>query len=132
MLKKKTAFLSAGVVLMVLVFSGCYKTTTLLVNPGASITTEMSYSKDITPMFDKSCAIPGCHVSGGKAPDLTAAISYKSLSAGGYLKAGDPDNSTLYQWLSGKKSPVMPLGSGPNQEINAKVYAWIKQGAKNN
>jgi hypothetical protein len=27
---------------------------------------------------------------------------------------------------------VMPLGAGPDETINAKIYAWIKQGAKNN
>lgn len=132
MLKKKTAILSVGVTILMLIFSGCYKTTTLVVNPGSSITTEMSFAKDITPIFDKSCALSGCHASGAKAPDLTSANAYKSLTGGGYTKAGDPDNSVLMQWLTGKKSPIMPLGAGPNQEINAKVYAWIKQGAKNN
>ena len=132
MLKKKTALLSVGVTAMLLILSGCYKTTTLVVNPGAGITTEMSYATDINPIFTKSCALSGCHVAGGKAPDLTKDNSYKSLTGGGYVKAGDPDNSDLILWLTGKKSPVMPLGAGPDQEINAKVYAWIKQGAKNN
>ncbi len=132
MLTKKTAILSGGVALLLLIFTGCYKTTTLVVNPGSSITTEMSYAKDITPIFDKSCALSGCHASGAKSPDLTSANSYKALNGGSYIKAGDPDNSVLIQWLTGKKSPVMPLGAGPNQDINAKVYAWIKQGAKNN
>lgn len=132
MLKKKTALLSVGVTAMLLIFSGCYKTTTLVVNPGAGITTEMSYANDINPIFTKSCALAGCHVSGGKAPDLTKDNSYKSLTGGGYVKAGDPDNSVLMAWLTGKKSPVMPMGAGPDSEINGKVYAWIKQGAKNN
>jgi hypothetical protein len=132
MLKKKTALLTVGVTTMLLIFSGCYKTTTLVINPGDSITTEMSYANDINPIFQKSCALAGCHVSGAKAPDLTKDNSYKSLTVGGYIKALDPDNSDLYQWLSGKKSPVMPLGAGPDQAINGKVYAWIKQGAKNN
>jgi len=24
------------------------------------------------------------------------------------------------------------MGTGPDEKINAKIYAWIKQGAKNN
>ena len=92
----------------------------------------MSFANDINPIFTKSCALAGCHVSGGKSPDLTKDNSYKSLTAGGYVKAGDPDNSVLMQWLTGKKSPVMPLGKGPDATINGKVYAWINQGAKNN
>jgi hypothetical protein len=132
MLQKKTAILSGLVMVLVLIIAGCSKTSTIVVNPGSSITTEMSYAKDITPIFDKKCALSGCHASGAKAPDLTTANSFKSLNGGSYIKAGDPDNSVLILWLTGKKSPVMPLGAGPDQDINAKIYAWIKQGAKNN
>ncbi|MEN9685755.1 MAG: hypothetical protein RLZZ28_1541 [Bacteroidota bacterium] len=132
MLHKKTACLSGAIVLFLLIFSGCYKTTTIVKNPANDITTEMSYAKDIQPIFDKSCAVSGCHLTGGKAPDLTTANSYKSLTLGNYVKAGDPDNSLLMLWLTGKKNPVMPIGSGPDAAINAKIYAWIKQGAKNN
>lgn len=132
MSNNKIAIVSSLAILLVVAISGCSKTTTIVENPGSSITTVMSYSKDITPIFEKSCALSGCHVSGGKVPNLSTPNSYVSLTSGSYLKAGDPDNSTLMLWLSGKKSPVMPLGNGPNQEINAKIYAWIKQGAKNN
>ena len=132
MLQKKTAILSGLVLILVLVMVACSKTTTIVVNPGDSITTEMSYAKDIQPIFDTKCALSGCHVSGAKTPDLSKPNSYKALTDGAYYKAGDPDNSVLMAWLTGKKSPVMPLGNGPDQEINAKIYAWIKQGAKNN
>jgi len=54
------------------------------------------------------------------------------LKNGSYVKANDPDNSVIILWLTGKKSPVMPLGNGPDQAINAKIYAWINQGAQNN
>ena len=132
MFKKKIAILSGIFAIVMLAISGCYKTTTYVENPGASITQTMSFANDITPIFTNSCALSGCHVSGGKAPDLTAANSYKSLTDGSYFKAYDPDNSTIMLWLTGKKSPVMPLGKGPDAEINAKIYAWINQGAKNN
>ena len=74
----------------------------------------------------------GCHSTGGKAPDLTSANAFRSLSSGNYFKAGDPENSVLMLWLNGKKSPAMPLGGTPNSDNNAKIYAWINQGAKNN
>jgi hypothetical protein len=132
MSNKKIAICFGFIVMLLVAISGCYKSTTVVVNPGSLITTEMSFTNDIIPIFQKSCALSGCHNSGGKAPDLTTANAYKSLTDGGYIKPNDPDNSILMQWLTGKKSPVMPLGSGPNQDINAKVYAWINQGAKNN
>ncbi|HVS96752.1 MAG TPA: hypothetical protein VHE54_09705 [Puia sp.] len=111
---------------------GCAKTTTVVVNPGASITGEVHYSKDIGPLLNTNCALSGCHVPGGHAPDLTAANAYQSLTTGGYVSPGDPGNSVIMLWLTGKKSPAMPLGRGPQQDIIAEIYAWIAQGAKNN
>lgn len=132
MLTKKIAILSGIFAGMVFAIAGCSKTETIVINPGSSITETQSFQKDIVPIFTNSCAISGCHVAGGKAPDLTTTNAYKALADGSYLKAGDPDNSVLMLWMNGKKSPVMPLGKGPDEKINAKIYAWIKQGAKNN
>ncbi len=132
MLKTKTAILSGLVTTLILVLASCSKTTTIVKNAGSGITTTMSFSKDIIPIFEKSCSLSGCHATGAKAPDLTLANAYKALSSGNYLKAGDPENSVLLLWMNGKKSPTMPLGGTPNADNNAKIYAWINQGAKNN
>ncbi len=132
MFKKKTAIVSGLVTIIIIVISGCYKTVTVVPNPGSSITTEMSFAKDIIPIFENKCSLSGCHNAGGKAPNLTSSNAFSSLTVGNYLKANDPENSLLMLWLNGKKSPVMPIGTGPDPEINAKIYAWINQGAKNN
>ena len=132
MLKKKIAILPVLFTILIFVISGCSKTTSIVINAGNSITTEMSFAKDINPIFQKSCALGGCHAIGARAPDLTVDNSYNSLQNGKYITANDPDNSMIMLWLTGKKSPAMPLGSGTNTDINAKIYAWIKQGAKNN
>ena len=132
MFKKKTAIFSGLVTIIIIALSGCYKTVTIVENPGSSITAEMSFKTDIIPIFESKCNTAGCHNAGAKSPNLTAASAYTSLSTGSYFKATDPDNSLLMLWLNGKKSPVMPIGAGPDAEINAKIYAWIKQGAKNN
>jgi hypothetical protein len=132
MLTKKIAIFSGFFAFMIFAIAGCSKTSTIVVNPGSSITETMSFEKDIIPIFTNSCAMSGCHSAGGKAPNLLAGTAYKSLTDGNYYKATDPDNSVIMMWLTGKKSPVMPIGKGPDVTINAKVYAWIKQGAKNN
>ena len=121
-----------GTLAMLAAAVGCAKTTTVVVNPGASITEEVSYSKDVIPLFTTNCALSGCHVPGGHLPDLSAADAYQSLTTGGYVSPGDPDHSVILLWLTGKKTPAMPLGRGPQQDIIAEVYAWIAQGAKNN
>jgi hypothetical protein len=132
MLTKKIATLSGIITIMMIAITGCYKTLTIVVNPGSSITQTMSFKTDIIPLFTSSCAKAGCHVAGAKNPDLTEANAYKALVDGSYIKANDPESSVLMLWLTGKKSPVMPMGAGPDEKINAKIYAWIKQGAKNN
>jgi hypothetical protein len=132
MLTKKIALLSGFITIAMIAITGCYKTSTIVVNPGSSITQTMSFKTDIVPLFTTSCAKAGCHVAGAKNPDLTEANAYKALADGTFIKANDPDNSILMLWLTGKKSPVMPMGAGPDEKINAKIYAWIKQGAKNN
>ncbi len=129
---KKIAILSRLFVFGMIAIAGCSKTSTIVVNPGSSITETMSFEKDIAPILSNSCALSGCHTAGAKAPDLSAANAFKSLTDGNYYKATDPDNSVIMMWLTGKKSPVMPIGKGPDETINAKIYAWIKQGAKNN
>jgi len=132
MFQKKIALLTGSIVLLVIILVSCVKTTTVVKSAGASITETMSFSKDILPIFDKSCSMSGCHGAGGKTPVLTAASAYSSLTIGKYFKANDPENSLLILWMNGKKSPVMPLGAAPDATNTAKIYAWINQGAKNN
>jgi len=119
------AVLAASLLLM----PGCYYDKTVLVEEEE--TREISFAQDIVPILDASCNIAGCHNVGGIPPVLTADKAYGSLTNGNYIDVDAPENSELYQWLTGKRSTPMPL-SGPDASINAKVLAWIKQGARNN
>lgn len=133
MLKKFFLIAAVLVVIGMMLFTGCTKTTTVVVEtPVSTDTATISFSSDIQPIFNVSCATAGCHVAGARAPNLSQGVAYKSLMDEGLVIPSDPVNSELMMWLTGKKSPVMPLGSGPDPEINAKVYAWILQGALNN
>ena len=99
--------------------------------PHASTTSAPSFSKDIAPIFQKSCA--GCHSSATHKGKLVL-DSYETLMQGGRhgqeIAANDPDSSRLLQMIEGKLDPRMPLESDPlsTAEI-AKVRAWIKAGA---
>ena len=110
---------------------GCYKDKTVLFDTTEDITRPVSFATDIIPIFNKSCNLSGCHSSGGKAPNLTDANAYNSLITGNYVNTGDPKSSTVYLWITGKKSTPMPVG-GINKDYNALILAWIKQGAQNN
>lgn len=122
--------LLAGAVVWMM--AGCSKTTTVIVNDSPEITTEVSFARDLNPLLSKNCAMSGCH-SGSVNPNLRADLAYNSLVAEGYLDTKLPGNSNVYLYMTGKKSPVMPLGAPNNPDnINAFMLAWIKQGAKNN
>jgi hypothetical protein len=125
--KKIYGFLAGFTILLII---GCYKDKTVVSETGAEITRTVSFANDIMPIFNASCNSSGCHSAGGKAPDLSGTNAYKSLT-NGYINAGDPQVSELYQWMIGKRGVPMPT-NGINKEYNSLVLAWIKQGAQNN
>ena len=91
----------------------------------------VTFSGDILPIFNEACNSAGCHNSGGFAPDLSPGIAYDALITGGYIDIAVPDNSELLEWMRGNRRIDMPI-EGPNNDYNAAVLAWIKQGALNN
>jgi hypothetical protein len=101
-----------------------------------SVTTDVSFAKDIQPIFNQSC-MP-CHAGGKDAKgsyDLTcytgAVGSGKSSIAN--VLPGDADSSTLCLRLSGAIPPQMPKGRPPLDAAQlATIKNWINQGAKNN
>lgn len=126
---KKTIGFLAGFTM--LLFIGCYKDKTVLLNTGKEITRPISFAADIIPIFNKSCNISGCHNAGGIKPNLAPTSAYNSLTTGNYLNTSNPESSELYLWMTGKKSTPMPP-NGINKDYNALILAWIKQGALNN
>jgi len=92
---------------------------------------DVSYSKDIQPMWDNDCV--SCHPTTAP-PDLRRGTSYNSLLKDEYyVKPGDAANSILYQSLLGTNDvSLMPTeGMWPASSIK-KVETWINEGAKDN
>ena len=86
------------------------------------------FVNDIQPILNTSCAYSGCHdvITHADGVDLS---SYNKVISTGEVKAGDPDDSELYEKIEkGKMPPSGPLAAIQQQ----KIYDWIKQGAKNN
>src|SRR5437773_7918845 len=90
----------------------------------------VSFYKDITPIFKRSCT--GCHHPGKLKGELDL-TTYASLKKGGKhgaaFKPNDPKDSTIIDEMSGKE-PSMPKEGDPlsAQEI-AMIEKWIKAGA---
>ena len=119
-------------VVTILLTVSCTKTTTVLQDNSVAITTTVSFSKDIVPILNTSCAVSGCH-GGSVAPNLSSATAYNALQNGNLINTATPASSEVYLWLTGKRAVAMPAGKANNpSNINALMLAWIKQGAKNN
>jgi len=129
-MKKNKILWISGLCLLMIIMNACYYDQVLPVEPVGDVG-EVSFAADIIPIFNSSCNSVGCHNQGGQKPNLTAASAYTSLTSGGYIDTNSPKASSLYQWMNGEKSLPMPL-TGPNETYNAKVLAWIEQGALNN
>jgi hypothetical protein len=136
MIAKKSKIAIALTVLVMAVFfsSGCQKDTTVYIPLKPEIVTRaVSFSKDLIPLFKTNCAKSGCHVTGGRSPNLEASQAYNALINGKFIDKGNPENSVIYKRLIGKLKPAMPMGASANpSDIDGLLLAWIKQGAKKN
>jgi hypothetical protein len=114
----------------ILFLASCYKDRTVIAEV-PEITRTVSFSQDITLIFNSSCSMSGCHSAGGQVPNLSTTNAFNSLTIGNYIDKNNAANSILYLKMTGKKGIPMPV-SGVNKDYNALIYAWIKQGASNN
>lgn len=128
-MKTNVSLKLAGILVLTVVLTTCYYDQILPVEEEVEVGT-MSFANDILPIFNQSCSTSGCH-SGSVSPNLTAGAAYNSLMNGGYINTANPSESELIQWMKGNRTLPMPI-SGSDPTYNAKVLAWIQQGALNN
>ncbi|MEJ1236698.1 hypothetical protein WBG78_01135 [Chryseolinea sp. T2] len=83
------------------------------------VLTGTSYNDDIKPIIETSCAVSGCHVSGGAAP--FALTTVKSVQ----------DHASSIKTVTANGS--MPKGGPPlSQAEKDKIACWVDDGAPNN
>jgi hypothetical protein len=127
----KTAFVMIALVGSLL--SGCVKDVTVTLTNDKAVTAKVSYAKDIQPLFTANCATAGCHVANHTPPNLEKDASYNAIKKLNLIDLSNPANSALYEKMTGKLVPAMPINKPSNpSNINNLVLAWIKQGALNN
>ena len=96
--------------------------------PGEEPIQDVSFSEDLIPYFETSCAYAGCHNTGGIPPDLTEEFAYVSLTTGGYIDTDNPEQSLLYTKIA--EGGSMERYSTPRD--TQMVLQWIIEGAENN
>ncbi len=117
------------------VLTGCYlvfqtsctrNRAPLLSNLPDSCTMNISFSKNILPIINVSCAIPGCHYHGSTAPDdftIPANVIADARSA-----TADMKNRVNH---TGSNPPMPASGSITACQI-AQITSWINAGAPDN
>ena len=126
---KKLFIYAAVMVTAGLMLVGCYKDVIL---PEATVDPDgpaqpVSFSTELKPLFNSSCALVGCHVSGAHKPYMTTNDSYNQIVNGGFVNTTVPKSSILYSMINGEMKEYIP--SAVNRQ---KVYDWIRNGAPNN
>jgi hypothetical protein len=95
----------------------------------------VSFSKDIIPIFETSCAInSSCHSglpNAGDNIDLDSAAAYNSIVSKQLVMTSNPTASLLYVEVSNGTMPKAPYPRLPMEKVNL-ILNWIKQGALNN
>tara|TARA_B100000035_G_scaffold309575_1_gene315967 strand:- start:3358 stop:3726 length:369 start_codon:yes stop_codon:yes gene_type:complete len=108
-------------------------------NPKASV----SFSSDIQPVFDISCATSGCHGTGHFTNlDLSEGNSYINLvnveslnfSPLKLVDPGKSEDSVLYLKIVGSSETgsKMPPGGTLSDASVTNIQTWITEGAENN
>lgn len=95
--------------------------------PYVDIPDEISFSENLIPYFETSCATSGCH-DGSIRPNLTEEVAYESIMLGGYVDLDIPDQSLLYTKIDVGGS-MEKFSTSQDTEM---VLRWIEQGAENN
>jgi hypothetical protein len=82
----------------------------------------VSYMSDIRPIIFQSCAINGCHASGGPQSELT---TYEQVKF--YV-----DNGLFKSWVIDQVPYAMPIGTPLTPEELQKIGTWLDEGACKN
>lgn len=93
---------------------------------------EVSFNQDILPVLQMGCTQAGCH--GDSLNQMPSLTSYETVMEFGDVKAGDPNDSKLYEVITDTDPEErMPKDMPPLSDRNIKlIYIWIAQGAKDN
>ena len=95
----------------------------------------VSFSKDILPVFEANCAInSSCHIGSYSLNDhvnLTDSMAYNTIESRGLIVVATPAASILYNQIATGIMPKAPYSKLSAAQINL-VLNWIQQGAKNN
>jgi hypothetical protein len=94
---------------------------------------DVSYNRDIQPVFDLSCALSGCHDDATRAGGLSLRSYSDLLARPGIIHPGDSTESVLRKIIRGIfPHPAYPISALLTQNHMKGIAVWIEEGASNN
>ncbi len=91
----------------------------------------VSFAKEVRPVLERACS--GCHGGQQHMAGFSLATRESAMRGGSHGTAiipGNAANSALYQRISGKLQPSMPVGGKLSEAEIAIIGRWIDAGAK--
>ncbi|HUS06426.1 MAG TPA: PSD1 and planctomycete cytochrome C domain-containing protein [Bryobacteraceae bacterium] len=98
--------------------------------PAFAADRQVSFSKEIQPIFEKNCW--QCHGTSVQLSSLSLIDKAGALKGGEHgsdLVPGSPEKSRLYRMVSGQEKPAMPMGGKLTAGEIESIRLWIEQGA---
>jgi mono/diheme cytochrome c family protein len=94
----------------------------------------VSYNSEVQVLFNQACNYSGCHDDGTHQSPLKLTSWGETVTVGGVVIPGKPDQSILVFWIEGRVGTErMPPGSQAlNQNQINGIRTWVAEGAKNN
>ena len=97
--------------------------------PGCVTRNLVCFESSVLPIFQSSCAKPGCHDASTQEAGFVLS-TYASIVRRG-IKPGNATESKLYKVLFENGEDAMPPGSPLTKAQKDSIKVWIDQGAKN-
>src|SRR5687767_1760297 len=120
-------FLATGAVVMLVALPTAQAPT-----PAVGAAADVSFTRDIEPIFSKSCW--NCHNADAQLADLdlsTRAAAIRGGEHGAAIVPGNAEQSKLYRMIAGLDSIQMPMGGDKLAPTEiAAIKAWIDRGAE--
>lgn len=126
---KVTGIIIGCFLLLASFMTSCQKEI-LVPNP-VEVPDTVSFAADVIPIFNESCNMSGCHITGGISPNLTPENAYFDLTITGMIDVDDPEGSLLYTRMISTTKPMPPAGKLADGKLEI-VLKWIQQGGLDN
>ncbi len=124
----------ASVVLISALYAGC-DSSDVVTRPEQIVfpETNVSYGRQVQPLFDLTCNTSGCHNASNRAGDVVLTTYINLFSKPGLVLAGDSLHSVLGQIIRGQLPHItIPISALINENQQHGINVWIAEGASNN